>query len=98
MWSPVTLLFADASLTQDAPQRTGCHLIAGLAGHGDLAGLGGMSVLVMATALGDEVPAILLHEPYDVSDFHVVVDRVMSGPLVEVERIGGLSDGLNAWV
>lgn len=73
----------ESCLPVDIAQRTGRDLGAGFARHGDLARLGRVTVLTVATALGDLVPAILSQELQQVSNFHPASrEDVFDGPVI----------------
>ena len=62
----------------DAPQRTWRNLVREVARYGHTSRFAPMFVLTMTSPCGNKVPAVILNQPDNLSDFH----RIKSGSLV----------------
>ena len=79
-------------LLEDTVQSARCQVVARLAGNRDSAGLGGMRELAMASANGDDLPAIGVQLAEDFADLHHA--RISGAPdIASLEPVHGALDG-----
>lgn len=73
------LLDHDRGLPQNTLERTRMQVVSGVAGYRDAPFLDRMLVLAMAARGANLSPSIILDQPNEVADFHVVPYPILSG-------------------